>query len=62
MVMQGCAGGDWAVRVRAEAVNTSLVEHRQRLSLLFYIADSQVSLTVLAGQEHACYFAVSFQA
>ena len=43
--LQGCAGGDWALRVGAKAVNNSLPGAPQRISLLFYIADSRVRST-----------------
>lgn len=43
MKLQGCVGGDWGLRVAGEVINASLPEGPQRVSLLFYIADSQVT-------------------
>lgn len=40
--MQGCAGGDWALRVEGKAANASLGDKPQRISLLFYVADARV--------------------
>ena len=44
-LVQGCTGGDWAVRLQAAEVkgtNEGGDQDPQRASLLFYIADEQV--------------------
>lgn len=42
---QGCIGGDWALRIEAQAAgHASAEEHRQRASLLFYIGDEEVRM------------------
>lgn len=61
--MQGCTGGDWVLRVNSEVINASMSEAPQRISIIFYIADSQVGVTPSIPLEphHFCLMAMLFK-
>ncbi|CAL8462054.1 g1585 [Coccomyxa elongata] len=44
---RGCTGGDWALRVNSEVNNASMSQAPQRISVIFYIADSQAGKSVV---------------
>ena len=45
-VLQGCAGGDWALRVTAESLSSAQDAEPKTISILFYIGNEQVTLRV----------------